>query len=197
MPETKNLSVDTYSLEYIADEAAGLRHARPPLPTAAGPAPNHEFNDLQFPNFLKQMENEPAGEGDPVEDLVKRFKAWQIYSKAERDPTKLKALVLKMYPLKKEEHVPAVATTSTYVPRSPYCAYCKKDGHWVRDCSDKPATFKCFHCNEDGHLARNCPKVKAPPAPEKKTVTFKEDKDKGKEGLSKASQGQEDEETRT
>ena len=39
------------------------------------------------------------------------------------------------------------------------------------------------------------PKVKAPPVPEKKTVTFKEDKDKGKEGLSKASQGQEDEET--
>ena len=132
MPETKNLSVDTYSPEYIADEAAGLRHARPPLPTAAGPAPNHEFNDPQFPSFLKQMENEPAGEGDPVEDLVKRFKAWQIYSKAERDPTKLKALVLKMYPPKKEERVPAVATTSTYVPRSPYCAYCKKDGHWVQ-----------------------------------------------------------------
>ena len=45
-------------------------------------------------------------------------------------------------------------TSST--PGSKQCRFCKKTGHWARDCPDKPA-MQCFICNQTTHGYAKCP----------------------------------------
>ena len=76
-----------------AQLAAGLEPL--PLPEASnhggGIAPE---DDPRFPGFYQAMGNETIQNGG-VDDLLKRFTAWKMFQHGEKDPTKLRVLVLK------------------------------------------------------------------------------------------------------
>lgn len=89
-PRVKNKSADVAAAEGMADDAAGL--------TSAEPTPSNSDKDAAktqgFEEFYKAMGPDVVENVD-VDELVRRFTAWQLYSQVYTEPEKLKATVLK------------------------------------------------------------------------------------------------------
>ena len=53
-------------------------------------------------------------------------------------------------------------------PRDSSCFYCRKQGHFIKECPKKWAPSRrcnrrgtsCFHCKQEGHFVRDCPQKK-------------------------------------
>ena len=53
-------------------------------------------------------------------------------------------------------------------PRDSSCFYCRKQGHFIKECPKKRAPSRrcnrigtsCFHCKQEGHFVRDCPQKK-------------------------------------
>jgi hypothetical protein len=103
----------------------------------------------QLRRFTEEMGPEVVDSSD-MDELVKRFNAWHLFSKLYKDPALVKARVLQATPVKgralQTTLVQSPSTTprkfSTSVPRERRplnkneCAYCHSEGHWAKECPE-------------------------------------------------------------
>ena len=160
-PKTKSPSADMAPSSYIADEAAGLVDRRTPRhgeSRSKGSIDAHDFEE-----FHRAMGPEVA-EPDDVDELVRRFTAWKLYSRVYTDQAKLKSIILKTTVKTKAAQGVAGPSGSS----GPSCAYCKEAGHHISECKRREAnntrvtggrpTLECWYCSEKGHISSQCPR---------------------------------------
>ena len=157
-PKAKNPSADTVLPNYIADEAAGLVDRRA-IFKADDIRSKEPIDAHDFENFHRAMGPEVA-EPEDVDEVVRRFTAWKLYSRVYSDQNKLRSVVLK-------STVKAKAAQGIIEPSGPSCAYCKETGHHISECKKREAsnarsatgrpTVECWYCSEKGHISSQCP----------------------------------------
>ncbi len=159
-------SIDVTRNGFLGDEKASLGETQKPNYQDGDPA-----QDPKFLEFYQTMGSEVT-QGIDIEDLTKRFTAWKIYSRVEKDKGQLKALILKAEPGKKGE------TPTHSEPKVPSSS------------SPAPKKFLCFKCGKEGHMARSCPEAttseKTETVAEKKPDEAKDEKKEKKASAKKA-----------
>jgi len=159
-------SIDVTRNGFLGDEKASLGETQKPNYQDGDPA-----QDPKFLEFYQTMGSEVTQDID-IEDLTKRFTAWKIYSRVEKDKGQLKALILKAEPGKKGE------TPTHSEPKVPSSS------------SPAPKKFLCFKCGKEGHMARSCPEAttseKTETVAEKKPDEAKDEKKEKKASAKKA-----------
>ena len=95
---------------------------------------------------------------DPsVDELVEKYKAWKLMAGLYKDPSILKAKVLKAGTIKGKE--PSRSSTSSGSNSEvPECQFCKEKGHVIANCL-KVAAQICRTCGEKSHDPRFCPRL--------------------------------------
>jgi hypothetical protein len=86
-PKITNRSGDVSVADYASNEAAGL--------TTTHQDQLAVLRDIDGPDFDRFPKEIGVEGNEDIDELIKRFTAWKIYSRIYTDPTQIKALVLK------------------------------------------------------------------------------------------------------
>ena len=124
-------SVNVTRNGFLDDEKASLEETQNTHHQGDDPA-----QDPKFPEFYQTMGTEVT-QGVDIEDLTKRFTAWKIYSRVEKDFSQLKAMILKAElgknktPLNQPPMTNSapIGSSSTPGPKKFLCYKCRKEGH--------------------------------------------------------------------
>src|SRR4051794_11725269 len=139
-PPRVGRSADIAAANMIADKAAGYDAGEGKLSFPG----LQDLSSRELQSFQDTLGSENTDELE-IDDLISRIRAWQLYSRLISDPAKLKAKVLQAAPVRKrstrEESAPPRVRTQPNDSRpghlaSNECAFCRKSGHWKRDCPE-------------------------------------------------------------
>ena len=136
--------------------------------------PNQGDDPAQDPKFLEfyQTMGTEVTQGVDIEDLTKRFTAWKIYSRVEKDVGQLKALILKAEPGKSK------TTQKTYMTNSAKTQ--------SPSSTSEPKKFLCYKCGKEGHMARACPELQTQEKTETETKATEKPNEEKKASAKKA-----------
>ena len=163
---TQGHSIDVTRNGFLDSEKASLGETQSLNYQGDDPA-----QDPKFLEFYQTMGTEVT-QGIDVEDLTKRFTAWKIYSRVEKDSGQLKALILKAEPGKNKTPQKTYMTNSATTQGS--------------SSTTVPKKFLCYKCGKEGHMARACPELQTQEKTETETKRAEKPNEEKKASAKKA-----------
>lgn len=200
--KVKSLATNLNAAEEMAKIAAG-KPLQDKVPIKTGTT---TIDPEDFKEFQKDMGTEITDVA--MDELIKRYSAWQLFTQVYRDPATVKAEIIKKFRVTTERKPTSGGISSS--SSSSACSFCKKAGHSYRECDElksrrdkagRPGAssstrenVECWHCFQKGHYSTDCPKkAESSTSRDKKKVSSKKATAKKRKPKKEESSDEEDE----